>query len=220
MAVITISREVGSGGDQIANILCDELGYVRVDKGMLSHIAEEAGVDVQAVLAKEQALTRKPKLISTDMTSLYSKDPTAFENKGAMDDQTYTQIVRETLERYAQEGKAIMVGRGGQMILKEWPGALHVHLYGSEEARARRLMERSDISEPRAMRYISRSDEQKRQYIRHIHRNANWKNLKYYHLAINTDQLPPEVTAQIIIVAAKHRASTLMANSGGPPNPS
>jgi cytidylate kinase len=209
MAVITISRELGSGGDQIADILCQELGYVRVDKDMLSHIAEEAGVDVEAVLAKERDVTLKPKLISTDMTSLYSKDPSAFRQKAAMDDQTFNRIVRETMEKYAQEGKAIVVGRGGQMILQDRPGALHVHLYASEEVRARRLAERLGISEAAAKQRVARSDEQKRQYIRHMHRNANWKNLKYYHLAISTDHIPPELAAQIIILAARHKADTL-----------
>jgi cytidylate kinase len=209
MAVITISRELGSGGDQIVDILCQELGYVRVDKDMLLHIAEEGGVDVEAVLAMERDVTRKPKLISTDMTSLYSKDPSAFRQKAALDDQTYNRIVRETMEKYAQEGKAIVVGRGGQMILQDWPGALHVHLYAPEEVRARRLAERLDISEAAARHRIAQSDEQKRQYIRHMYGNANWKNLKYYHLAISTDHIPPEVAAQMIILAAKHKAATL-----------
>ena len=46
MAVITISRELGSGGDRIVDMLCEELGYCRVDKAFLSQIAQEAGVDV------------------------------------------------------------------------------------------------------------------------------------------------------------------------------
>ncbi len=208
MSVITISRELGSEGDKIADILCQELGYSRVDKDMLTHIAEEAGVDVQAVLAKEQAVTRKPKMISSDMTSLYSKDPTAFGKKSALDDQTYARIVRETMEKFAREGNAIIIGRGGQMILRDWPTALHVRLYASPESRIRRLMERSNVSEAKAKRRIARSDEQKRQYIRHVHKNASWKDLKYYHLAINTDHVPPELAAQMIILSSSHNADT------------
>jgi cytidylate kinase len=205
MAVITISRELGSEGDKIADLLCQELGYARVGKEMLSHIAEEAGVDVQAVLAKEQAVTRRSKMISSDMTSLYAKDPTAFDKKVVMDDDTYAHIVRETMEKFAREGNAIIVGRGGQMILHDWPAALHVHLYAPPEVRARRLMERLNITETEAKQRIDRSDEQKRQYIRHVHRNADWKNLKYYHLAISTDHVPPQVAAQMIILAARHK---------------
>jgi len=205
MAVITISRELGSEGDKITDLLCQELGYCRMDKDLLMHIAEEAGVDVEAVLAKERAVTSKPRLISGDMASLYSKQPAAFERKAAMDDQTYARIVRETMERFAREGNAVIVGRGGQMVLRDWPAALHVHLYASPEVRVRRLMQRFNISESEARQRIARSDEQKRQYIRHMHNNANWKNLDYYHLAINTGHICPEVAAQIIILAAKHK---------------
>jgi len=203
MAVITISRELGSEGDKIADLLCEGLGYCRVDSAMLAQIAEEAGVDVEAVLAKERAVTRRPKLVSSDMTSLYRKDPSAFGKQDAIDDQTYARVVRETMEKYAQEGNAVIVGRGGQMILKDWPAALHVHLYADLEVRVRRLMGRLDISEGDAKRRIERSDEQKLQYIRHVRQNASWKNLKYYYLAIDTGHISPEVAAQMIISAAR-----------------
>jgi cytidylate kinase len=203
MAVITISRELGSGGDEVADLLCQTLGYCRMDKTLLSQIAEEAGVDVEAVLAKERSVTHKARLVSGAMRSLYSKDPSAFERQDALDDQTYARIVRETMEQYAQEGDAVIVGRGGQMILQDCPDALHVHLYASIEVRARRLVERLGISEAEAKRRIERSDEQKRQYIRHLRQNANWKNLKYYHLAIDTGRILPQVAAQMITLAAQ-----------------
>ena len=203
MAVITISRELGSGGDQIADLLCAKLGYCRLDKDLLSHIAEEAGVDVEAVLAKEKAVLGRARLISRDMTSLYSKDPSAFERKSAVDDQTYARIVRQTMEEFARQGNGVIVGRGGQMILRDWPGALHVRLYAPLEVRVQRIMQRFDISETQARRRITRSDEQKRQYIRHMHNNASWKDQKYYHLAINTGDISFEVAAQIIMLAAR-----------------
>ncbi len=204
MAVITISRELGSQGDRVVDILCDALGYCRVDKAVLSQIAEEAGIDVKAVLAKEVSVSQKPKLISDQMTSLYGRAPTAFSKKTSMDDQTYARVVRETTERFARQGNAVIIGRGGQVILRDWPQALHVHLYAPPEIRTMRLMESLKISELEAKRRISASDEQKRQYIRNMHQNANWKDLKYYHLAINTGSISPEVAAQIIILATQH----------------
>jgi len=205
MAVITISRELGSAGDKIANLLCQELVYCRVDKEMLSQIAREAGVDVEAVLAKEKAVLSKPRLISTDMTSLYSKDPSAFEKKSALDDRTYTRIVHEAMEQFAGQGNAVIVGRGGQMVLREWPGALHVHLYAPLEVRVQRIMQRFGIAEAEARRRITAADEEKRQYIRTMHNNASWKDLKYYHLAINTGSISPETAAQVIMLAARDR---------------
>ncbi len=204
MAVITISRELGSEGDNIAEILCQTLGHKRVDKAILTQIAEEAGVDVEAVLAKERSVTSGPRLVSGEMTSLYRKQPTAFEKKSALDDQTYDRVLREAMERFAKEGNVIIVGRGGQMILRDWPTALHIRLYAPLEERVQRLMQRENISEPEAKRRVTRSDEQKRQAIRQMHNNAEWTNLKYYHLAIDTARIPPEVAAKIIVLAVEN----------------
>ena len=204
MAIITISRELGSGGDQIADLLCQKLGYCRVDKPMLTKIARDAGVDVKAVLKKEKEMASKPRLISGQMTSLYDRAPGAFRKEGTLDDQTYARVVHDTIVEFAQQGDAIIVGRGGQMILADWPTALHVHLYAPLRVRTRRLAERASISELDAKRHIERSDEQKRQFIRHMHKNANWKDLKHYHLAINTAHIAPPVAAQLIIQAAQH----------------
>lgn len=204
MAVITISRELGSEGDRVADLLCEKLGYCRVDKTLLAQIAQEAGVDVQAILEKEKDVTQKPRLISDQMTSLYGRAPAAFEKHSAIDDQTYSRIVRETIIKFAQQQNAVIIGRGGQMILHDWPTALHVFLYASLEARIQRLMKRGNLSELEAKRHIEKSEEQRRQYIRQYHKNANWKDLKYYHLAIDTGRISPEAAADLIIEAAKH----------------
>ena len=205
MVVITISRELGSEGDKIADLLCEELGFCRVDKAMLLQIAEDAGVDSKVVLDAERDFVRKPRLVSSDMTSLYRKQPTAFGKSSAVDERTYAQVLRDTMERYAAEGNAVIVGRGGQMVLREWPTALHVHLFASEDVRAQRLMARFDITEEQAKARIRRSDETKRQYIRYMHNNASWKSLQYYHLALDTGAINPDVAARIILEAAKSR---------------
>jgi cytidylate kinase len=206
MAVITVSRELGSGGNHIIDLLCDRLGYCRVDKAMLSEIAAEAGVDVKAVLAKERDVTAKPRLISDQMTSLYGRQPTAFGQRGEIDDQTYARVVHDTMVKYAEAGDAIIVGRGGQIVLREQPNTLHVHLYGSPEARVRNLVERYGMSKLDAQRRIERSDEQKRLYIRNMHKNANWKDLKYYHLAIDSGALAAEIVVDLIVTAAQSLA--------------
>jgi cytidylate kinase len=203
MAVITISRELGSRGSRVAGLLCDTLGYCRVDKAMLSQIAAEAGIDVKAVLDKERAVTSKPRLISDQMTSLYGRAPSAFGRQGGLDDQTYARIIKEAMERFAREGNAVIVGRGGQMVLRDWPTALHVHIYAPPKVRVERLRARLNVSELEAKRRIAASDEQKRMYVRNAHRNANWKDAKHYHLMINTGTITPEVAAKIITQAAE-----------------
>ena len=203
MAVITISRELGSLGDVICDLLCEDLGFCRVDKALLTRIAEEAGIDVAAVLELERGFTQRSRLVSGEMTSLYRKQMTAFDKKGVIDDFTYAGVLKEAMERYAREGNAVIVGRGSQMVLRDWPGALHVRLYAPEAVRAQRLMAREGISEAEAARQIEQSDEQKRQLIRVMHNNADWRNLKYYSLAIDTSVIAPEIAVKIIALAAR-----------------
>ena len=206
MAVITISRELGSEGDWIADALCQQLGYRRIDKEMLSEIAARAGVDVEAVLAMERSFARRARLVSTEMTSLYSKSPGAFDKRLALDDKTYGEIVRKTLEEYATRGNVVIIGRGGQVVLRDWPSALHVHLYASPEVRVQRLMARYNISEQEARHRMSDTDEEKRQAIRHMYNNIEWKDLRHYHLAINTASIAPGVAVQMIALAARAKS--------------
>ncbi len=203
MAVITISRELGSEGDKIADLLCEDLGYCRVDKAMLQVIAKESGINVETVVALEKSFTQRARLVSDEMTSLYRKQATAFEKRGAIDDKTYAQVVKETMEEFAQAGDALIVGRGGQMVLADWPNAIHIRLYAPLEIRAKRIAARENIAEALAQHKVEQSDEQKRQYIRHMHHNADWRKLKHYHLAIDTARISPQAAAHIIILAAQ-----------------
>jgi cytidylate kinase len=202
MSVITISRELGSEGDKIAEMLCESLGYCWVGKEMLMQIAEEAGVDVEAIQAMEDGFVKRARLVSGEMTSLYRKQASAFEKRGVLDDQTYAKVVRDTVLDYARQGNALIIGRGGQMILQDFPGILHVRLFADEAVRAQRIMARENTTEREALLLVQQSDEQKRQYIRHMFKNADWRNSKYYHLIIDTGRIPPKAAAEIIKVAA------------------
>ena len=204
MTVITISRELGSEGDKIADMLCERLGFCRLDRAMVMQIADEAGIDVEAIEELERNVTRRARLVSDEMTSLYRKQASAFEKPGAIDDRTYKQVVRDTFEEYARAGEALIVGRGGQMVLRDWPDALHIRIFAPEDVRVARIMEREKVRPQQARALVKRSDERKRQYIRRMYDNANWQGLKYYHLAIDTSRIPAETAAEMIATAAQN----------------
>jgi cytidylate kinase len=203
MAVITVSRELGSEGDTICDMICERTGLSRMDKALLMQIAEEAGIDVEEVIEMEKGFTKRARLVSGEMTSLYRKQASAFDGSRAIDDKTYAQVLRETLEHHARQGNVMIVGRGGQMVLRDWPGALHVRLFAPEEIRVQRLMARQGLSQAEAARMVQQSDEQKRQFIRQMFNNADWRNPKYYHLTIDTGRIPLATVAELIMRAAQ-----------------
>ena len=63
MTVITISRELGSEGDKIADMLCERLGFCRLDRAMVMQIADEAGIDVEAIEELVRIVTRRARLV-------------------------------------------------------------------------------------------------------------------------------------------------------------
>jgi CMP/dCMP kinase len=203
VTVITISRELGSEGDIICDIICEKMGFSRMDKALLARIAEEAGIDAEAVEEMERGFTKRARLVSGEMTSLYRKQASAFDGARAIDDRTYAQVLHDTIEDYARQGNALIAGRGGQMILRDWPGTLHVRLYAPEEIRVQRLMARDSIAQADATRLVQRSDEQKRQFIRQMFNNADWRNPKYYHLTIDTGRISIETAATLVVLAAQ-----------------
>ncbi len=203
MVVITVSRELGSEGDSICDIVCEKLGFRRMDKAVLMQIAAEAGIDVEAVIEMEKGFTKRARLVSGEMTSLYRKQAAAFDRPGVMDDRTYAQVLNESILEYAREGNALIAGRGGQMVLRDWPDALHVRLYAPEDIRVQRMMARDGLSQVDATRMVQRSDEQKRQFIRQMFNNADWRNSKYYHLTIDTGRIPSATVAELIVLAAQ-----------------
>ncbi|MDX9953681.1 MAG: cytidylate kinase-like family protein, partial [Anaerolineae bacterium] len=73
----------------------------------------------------------------------------------------YADLVRQVILEYAQAGDVIIVGRGGQAILRDMSGVLHVKVVGSEEMRTRRLMQRMGVDEKEALRQIHHSDRER-----------------------------------------------------------
>jgi cytidylate kinase len=89
------------------------------------------------------------------------------------------------------------------MVLKNWPGALHVYITAQMETRMARVAEEQGTGRQLAERLVRQSDRRKRDYIRHFYDNADWRNPRYYHLIVDTGRIPPEVAAEIIIRAAR-----------------
>jgi len=204
MGVITISRELGSRGTEIAHMVAEKLGYECLDRELIAAIAKEAGVEEVQVSDKEDKVSARPRIVGPEMTAFFRRQQyTSRRPREALGDQAYLELVRKVIRERAERGDVVVLGRGGQMVLRDWPGALHVHITAPLEVRAARVAEERGISRQLAERLVRESDRRKRDYIRHFYNNADWRNPRYYHLIIDTGRISPEVAAEIIIRAAR-----------------
>ena len=116
--------------------------------------------------------------------------------------QDYQDLVTSVILEYAAEGNAMIVGRGGQMILREHPGVLHVQCVARFETRVYNIIVREDAKWREAARRVRLSDEQRSGYMRRFY-NVEWLDSHLYDLVVSTDRLSEGLAADIIVQAAQ-----------------
>ena len=114
----------------------------------------------------------------------------------------YAELVQQVILEFAQAGDAIIVGRGGQVILSDMPAVLHVQIIAPEAVRVRRLMERMEISKREAQEQVWRADGDRARYMKHFH-NVDWRAPELYDLVINTRKLPVETVSDFLCAAVE-----------------
>lgn len=180
MGVITISRQFGSGGEAIAEMVAKETGFLLVNKkmiveGLVAHGIEEPAFADERVIEQPAGCQQEP------YRSYFS----------ALHDFIYDLAIRNDL---------VLLGRGGNLLFRDFPPSLHVKLVASLASRMQRIREQYSLPRETALTLIKEQDEHKRQYYRLLF-NEDWANQDSYDLILNTDRLPYENAASIIAAA-------------------
>ncbi|GAB4556859.1 MAG: cytidylate kinase-like family protein [Anaerolineae bacterium] len=183
MATITISRQMGSLGSQIARMLGERLGYRVVWREVINQAAIRAGVPEVA-------------LATIDELGLLQLRPTAKARRA------YHQAIQQIMDELAAEGNVVIVGRAGQVVLRDRPQVLHVRITAPAELRAKRVAEAQGITMEQARAQIEASDRTRRAYLRRYY-HVNWDDPELYDLVINTARLSPECAVDIICAAVQ-----------------
>ncbi len=114
----------------------------------------------------------------------------------------YLDLVTLIIVEQASQGKAIIVGRGGQMILRGRPGVLHVQVIAKFENRVYNIIQREGVKWREAAHRVRLADEQRTGYMRRFY-NVDWLDSSLYDVVINTDKIPAGVAVDMIVAAAK-----------------
>ena len=183
MKAITISRQMGSLGCEIANAVGNCLGYKVIWRELINQAASRAH-------------TPEVALATIDELNLLGLHP------ARKDVQSYLEAVGQLMRELAETGNVILVGRAGQAILRSVPGVLHVRLYAPLEIRVDRIAARNHSTQEIARAQVGVSDESRRQYLRRYYR-VRWDDPELYDLMINTANLSSAEAAAVICAAVK-----------------
>ena len=188
MAIITISRQIASFGDEVAAELSRQLGYSFVNRKMLEDDLLKHGITAESLKKYDE---RKP----------------GFWASLARDRDEYFDYLREAVYERANAGNCVFIGRGGFAILKDVPGCYSVRLIASDQVRIARLMEEFSWNEKKAQALMMESDNN-RQGFHKCFFNIDQDDASSYNLVLNTDQLTPQTAAKIIADACALTVST------------
>jgi cytidylate kinase len=114
----------------------------------------------------------------------------------------YLDLVTSVILECAAQGRAMIVGRGGQMILRGQPGVLHVQCIARFETRVYNVIQREGVKWREAAHRVRLADDQRAGYMRRFY-NVDWLDSGLYDLVINTDQIPPDAAADMLTRAAQ-----------------
>jgi cytidylate kinase len=172
MTVLTLSRQLGSEGDWIARQVARELGLCYMDHQIMNRAARKARVPEVA-------------LAHIDELGFLGLKPTPQAHRA------YLNAVESLLHELAERGDVIIVGCGAQVVLRNFPGAIHVQVVAPMELRLERLMSQDRIPEDAALNRLLASDKRRATYLKENY-GVNWLDPSLYDILINTKTITPE----------------------------
>jgi CMP/dCMP kinase len=196
--VLTISREYGSGGVEVAQLIARELGWKMVDKELISEISRKGKVSASEAAAFDERADPWIHRITRSIWGLGIDGVSAIAPLDMFDGERAADLTKQVIEEVYREGKCVIVGRGAQFILQNKKDVFHAFIYAHWEDRVRRIQRRIEPGKD-AEAVIRSMDSERTEYLR-IHFKQNRMNPHLYNIMIDPkDQ--PEKAAQIIISA-------------------
>ena len=182
--IITVEREYGSGGGEIAKLLADRLGWKLWDQLLTEEIARL--VDCPKSIVESHEERNDPlyyRLFKSFMRGSYEGSINAPKLK-LVDTECVLRVTRNVVLKVAETGNCVIVGRGSQHFLENRPDTLRVFLYAPAEEKVRRVAARGH-SETEARELVETVDRDRSAYIQKYFK-VDWPTRSLYHLMLNT----------------------------------
>jgi cytidylate kinase len=191
MAIVTMSHEMGAGGPEIGQQVAERLNYKYVDHELISETAHRYG------------------LLEEKLEHLDETKPSLFERFDA-ETRRYITAMQTALYEFAEQDRVVLMGRGGQWLLRGIPHVLRVRVMAPFELRVKRLATKlsGPMGEQPSQRTVTdmvrRDDTEKAGRMRYLY-EVEVADPAMYDLVINTEKLSMAAAVELIAGAARHR---------------
>ena len=196
--VITINRELGSGGRTIGRLLSEKLGVPFYDKAVIDGLTQKFGLSperIEEIKAQKKSWWND---INTYYQTLVNSANMPMEAEVKLDNASMFKTEQRILQELATHSSCVVAGRTGFMVFREWPNHLNVFIQASMPHRIQRVMRRQNVSEQEARDIIAKMDTTREAYIKKYEDTSRY-DTRNYQLVISMDDLSEDDAAEIIM---------------------
>jgi len=185
MAVITITREMATGGKELGRLLARRLDYQYVDKSLFQDIAEDLNIS-------------KGTLISFEEKRRYEGYV-----RNAVRDEEYKKSLECLLLGTARKDNVVIIGRAAYCFLKDMKNCCHIRLVAPMDWRKKYALEKYKISPDRVQKFIEKGDETRKWFRRTIC-GMSFDDSSWFHLTLNMSRISIEKAIEAIMFSVGH----------------
>jgi cytidylate kinase len=208
MRVITISREYGSGGGEIAARLAKRLAWQLIDHEVVVRVAQKLHVSEEEAEEHDECVESLPSRIFKSLRLVHPTMPVTVDIPFTMDSRAFHEARSQIIEGAVASGHVVIVGRGAQAHLAQRNDMLHVRIIAPLEARIAYVMSREGLDQEAARARILQKDQERARYLETFyHRRPSDPHL--YDLVLSTGILDLESAIDVISIVLERKARRL-----------
>ncbi|AHF98161.1 AAA family ATPase [Desulfurella multipotens] len=208
--VITITRQIGSGGYDLARAISEEFGFKLIDRELVVHAAKILKTDVAYLDKKEE---RTSSLLEKILSVFSIGTPEIGSLAGSFypTDAEIFDVQKTVLENFAQNHDIVALGRASFFVFKDHPKHLSVFLKAGLDYRVKNVSKEFNISDKEAIELINQTDKNRNEYIKKM-TGLNRCDLRNYDIVLDVSCIGFELTKNFVIDVIKHK---FFKNGGG-----
>ena len=208
MRAVTLSRQYGCGGGEIAIRVARLLGWSLVDHQLVAGVATQLGIAEQQVASLDERAAGFVSRVIDSLLLASPEVPVTRDNLPTNPSQLYHEAVGRLIHEALERGKVVIVGRGGQAMLQDRPDVLHVRVVAPLAQRIAYVARREGLSPSDARSRIQHKEQDRIRYLQaHYHRSPEDPLL--YDITLNTGILSLDSAAELITRALEHKRHRL-----------
>jgi cytidylate kinase len=205
--VITIARQIGSGGAYVAQRLAKKLNFKYIDREILVFLSYKLGADLDYLKSRDE---KKSSIFDNIFRSFAVGSPGVSyvpPDLSLLDDKKIFEAQSDILRKIADRGNVVIVGRAAFRVLKDYENLISIFIHANREFRIKRIIDVYKVkNEDDAVKLIDKVDEQRRVYTKDV-TGFDWFDLKNYKMTFDSSFLGLMAIEEIVYECAMRKLS-------------